>query len=315
MLVVGRSARAADFPEVPFPPVRGFGAARMHVQGLQVLIEPLGERRVRCAYVVHIDMNAPLPAPMLHFATQRVVGMIFHKLQREARRVKLGCELSSHAERMAREAPVYYGWMEPRMREALSKLGMAAGAPADDGAGSGNGAGNGNGGGSGGGGGNGSVVASIAAGGSSVGGSGSGRGDSSAAAGSGEIGGSGGGGGGGGISASTSTSSVGSVSRSSSIVSVDELQTDRPAVSPPPDPPPEPPPRRQTDSFNHRRRLERSDSCATAEGRKLVIAAGGGTAWRGLPDPVVQPTPDTPTALLRRRQVAAPHGEGAPLRA
>ncbi len=82
MLVVGRSAQQSDFSDVPFPRVTGFGSARMHIQGLQVLIQPLGERRVRCSYVVHIDLMAPLPGPLVHFATQRVVGMIFHKLQK-----------------------------------------------------------------------------------------------------------------------------------------------------------------------------------------------------------------------------------------
>ena len=124
MLILGRSAQQGDFPEVPFPPLRGFGAARMHVQGLQVLIQPLSERRVRCAYVVHIDMMAPLPAPILHFATQRVVGMIFHKLQKEARSIRKGQATSAHAARIARDAHVYHAWMAPRMREALVALGV-----------------------------------------------------------------------------------------------------------------------------------------------------------------------------------------------
>ena len=124
MLVLGRSAQQADFPDVPFPRVRGLGAARMHVQGLQVLVQPLGERKVRCAYVVHIDMRAPLPAPMLHFATQRVVGMIFHKLRKEARRIKHGAKESAHAGRMTRDAHIYSAWMLPRMREALTALGL-----------------------------------------------------------------------------------------------------------------------------------------------------------------------------------------------
>ena len=95
------------------------------MQGLQVLVTPLAERRVRCAYVVHIDMRAPLPAPMLQFATQRVVGMIFHKLQKEARRIRLGSAQSAHAARMERERHVYFEWMLPRMIEALHALGLA----------------------------------------------------------------------------------------------------------------------------------------------------------------------------------------------
>ena len=31
MMVIGRSAAQSDFPSTPFPPVRGFGAARMHL--------------------------------------------------------------------------------------------------------------------------------------------------------------------------------------------------------------------------------------------------------------------------------------------
>ena len=36
MMVLGKSAAQSDFPAIPFPPVRGFGSARMHVHGLQV---------------------------------------------------------------------------------------------------------------------------------------------------------------------------------------------------------------------------------------------------------------------------------------
>lgn len=126
MMIIGRSAQQADFPNVAFPPLRGFGAARMHVQGLQVLVTPLAERRVRCAYVVHIDMCAPLPAPMLHFATQRVVGMIFHKLRKEAQRIRLGAGESVHAARMVRDPHIYEEWMRPRMLEAISALDLVA---------------------------------------------------------------------------------------------------------------------------------------------------------------------------------------------
>ena len=131
MLVLGRSAQQADFPDVPFPRVRGLGAARMHVQGLQVLVQPLGERKVRCAYVVHIDMRAPLPAPMLHFATQRVVGMIFHKLLKEAKRIREGANASEHARRMERDEHIYHGWMRPRMLEAITALGLTDGTSLD----------------------------------------------------------------------------------------------------------------------------------------------------------------------------------------
>ena len=130
MLILGRSAQQTDFPDVPFPPIQGFGAARMHVQGLQVLVTPLAERRVRCEYVVHIDMRAPLPAPMLHFATQRVVGMIFHKLRKEAQRIRLGAASSAHAARMARDPHIYVEWMLPRMLEAISALGIERPPPA-----------------------------------------------------------------------------------------------------------------------------------------------------------------------------------------
>ena len=126
MMILGRSAQQGDFPDIEFPPVEGFGAARMHVQGLSVLIQPLGERRVRCAYVIHIDMMAPLPPPMLHFATQRVVGMIFHKMKKEARRIRQqnGGKPSAHAVRMGREAHIYEAWMKPRMLAAIAALGI-----------------------------------------------------------------------------------------------------------------------------------------------------------------------------------------------
>ena len=127
MMILGRSAQQGDFPDISFPPVRGFGAARMHIQGLSVLIQPLAERRVRCAYVVHIDMMAPLPPPMLHFATQRVVGMIFHKMKREARQISSETTTpSTHARRMREEAHIYEEWMRPRMLAAIAALGLTA---------------------------------------------------------------------------------------------------------------------------------------------------------------------------------------------
>ena len=139
MLILGRSAQQADFPDVPLPAVRGFGAARMHVQGLQVALTPLAERTVRCAYVVHIEMHAPLPAPMVQFATQRVVGMIFHKLVKEARRIRQGPSASAHAARMARDAHIYEEWIAPRVHAALAAL--ASGSRSADLAGAGAGAG------------------------------------------------------------------------------------------------------------------------------------------------------------------------------
>ena len=76
MMVIGRSAAQSDWPQVPFPPLEGFGAARMHVAGLQVLVQPLSDRSVRCCYCCHIDIRAPLPRPMLRLATQHVVTTI-----------------------------------------------------------------------------------------------------------------------------------------------------------------------------------------------------------------------------------------------
>ena len=73
MLVIGRSGAQSDWPHVPFPPLEGFGAARMHVAGLQVLVQPLSDRSVRCCYCCNIDLRAPLPRPLVHLATQHVV--------------------------------------------------------------------------------------------------------------------------------------------------------------------------------------------------------------------------------------------------
>ena len=64
MLVIGRSGAQSDWPHVPFPPLEGFGAARMHVAGLQVLVQPLSDRSVRCCYCCNIDLRAPLPRPL-----------------------------------------------------------------------------------------------------------------------------------------------------------------------------------------------------------------------------------------------------------
>ena len=73
---LGRSAAQSDWPQVAFPPLEGFGAARMHVAGLQVLVQPLSDRSVRCCYCCNIDLRAPLPRPMLHMATQHVVTLV-----------------------------------------------------------------------------------------------------------------------------------------------------------------------------------------------------------------------------------------------
>ena len=75
MMVIGRSAAQSDWPQVPFPPLEGFGAARMHVAGLQVLVQPLTDRSVRCCYCCHIDIRAPLPRPLIRMATQHVVSV------------------------------------------------------------------------------------------------------------------------------------------------------------------------------------------------------------------------------------------------
>lgn len=119
MLVIGRSGAQSDWPHVPFPPLEGFGAARMHVAGLQVLVQPLSDRSVRCCYCCNIDLRAPLPRPLVHLATQHVVGRIFHALQQEARKIRRGAAHSAHAARIERDAHVYFEWMLPRVDAAL----------------------------------------------------------------------------------------------------------------------------------------------------------------------------------------------------
>ena len=84
------------------------------VQGLHVLLAPVDAGRVLCTYVVHIDMRAPLPAPMVQYATQRVVGMIFHKLRKAASQIRNGRDASTHAARIARDTHIYLEWMLPR---------------------------------------------------------------------------------------------------------------------------------------------------------------------------------------------------------
>ena len=122
MMVIGRSAAQSDFPSTPFPPVRGFGAARMHIAGLQVLVQPLAERRVRCCYCVNIDPRMPVPRPLLRLATQHVVGRIFHALTAEVRRMRAAPAASPHAARIARDKHVYSEWMLPRVEAALDLL-------------------------------------------------------------------------------------------------------------------------------------------------------------------------------------------------
>ena len=41
--------------------------------------------------------------------------MIFHKLKKEARRIRLGPAQSAHAARMARDAHIYRDWIHERM--------------------------------------------------------------------------------------------------------------------------------------------------------------------------------------------------------
>lgn len=119
MMILGKSASQSDFPKIPFPPVRGFGSARMHVHGLQVVMQPLADRTVRCCYTCNIDIKAPLPKPVVQFATQRIVGAIFHALQKEAAGIRAGAAASAHAARMQRDAHVYLEWMLPRLDAAL----------------------------------------------------------------------------------------------------------------------------------------------------------------------------------------------------
>ena len=119
----------------------------------QVLMQPLAERTVRCCYTCTIEPMAPLvPRPLLQFATQRVVGQIFHSLQKEAAAIRGGGSSgngsgggsghgggngngsghgngggggggggggSAHAARMQRDKHVYAEWMLPRLDAAL----------------------------------------------------------------------------------------------------------------------------------------------------------------------------------------------------
>ena len=60
------------------------------------MVQPLGDAAVRCSYVINIDPKAPLPRAMQEFAVQQVVGVLFHKLSREARETARGEASRTH---------------------------------------------------------------------------------------------------------------------------------------------------------------------------------------------------------------------------
>ena len=86
MMILGRSVEQSEWADLRFLVAGGFGAARMLVHGLQVLIQPLGPDAVRCVFLSCLDLQMPVPPPVLQLATQAVVGMIHHQLEKEARR-------------------------------------------------------------------------------------------------------------------------------------------------------------------------------------------------------------------------------------
>lgn len=122
-MIVAQSAKQADFPELKFPPVNGFGAARLDVYGMKIIVTPLSENRHHCEYIVGIDIKAPfVPSSVIHAVTQRLMSMMFHKLCKEAKRMRLGPQASEHAARMEARPHIYRDWMMPRMHAALRAL-------------------------------------------------------------------------------------------------------------------------------------------------------------------------------------------------
>ena len=122
MMILGRSVEQSEWADLRFPVAGGFGAARMLVHGLQVLIQPLGPDAVRCVFLSCLDLQMPVPPPVLQLATQTVVGMIHHQLEKEARRIHSAAAASDHAARMERDAHIYWGWMKPRVDATLREL-------------------------------------------------------------------------------------------------------------------------------------------------------------------------------------------------
>ena len=96
VLIRGASANQSAWKHLCFPRLRGFGSARLEVRGLSVMVQPLGDAAVRCSYVINIDPKAPLPRAMQEFAVQQVVGVLFHKLSREAREIARGEASRTH---------------------------------------------------------------------------------------------------------------------------------------------------------------------------------------------------------------------------
>ena len=122
IMILGRSVEQSEWADLRFPVAGGFGAARMLVHGLQVLIQPLGPDAVRCVFLSCLDLQMPVPPPVLQLATQTVVGMIHQQLEKEARRIHSAAAASEHAARMERDAHIYWGWMKPRVDATLLEL-------------------------------------------------------------------------------------------------------------------------------------------------------------------------------------------------
>ncbi|KAL1526472.1 hypothetical protein AB1Y20_015182 [Prymnesium parvum] len=133
LLACARSAKQKDWPHVAFPalPPR---AARLRIETLHLLVEPLATGRTRATLQIEIDTShSPIPWFVLEYVISKVTAKIFSCLADAAKRADAGDPSNAHTAAIRADTSFYHSWLRPRIERFLTarwRSAMAANASA-----------------------------------------------------------------------------------------------------------------------------------------------------------------------------------------
>ena len=83
-LIIGESVDT--FPDTVIPPPSGMFMKRAVIRGLKVLVQPLGQNKIRNCSIASIDLQIPLPQSMIDHVIKNVFSVVFLFMEKCANR-------------------------------------------------------------------------------------------------------------------------------------------------------------------------------------------------------------------------------------
>jgi hypothetical protein len=122
ILLMADSVDAIPGVELPPKPSSWLPTDRMDVQKFRCLIDITGPTSGRVILSAILDPKTNLPAALINFATQKLVGVLVYLLQEAARKVSANPVKNPHAQKIREEA-FYREWLLPRTQWYCRKKG------------------------------------------------------------------------------------------------------------------------------------------------------------------------------------------------